>query len=147
MFRHHYNGPKLEENGLGELPNSSTPCYLQSRFWLGIICPIMFGGYGLFSIATLHTFIYGGWLTLEELFNLDALLAGVVYIMVGAFFHFNYYWRQSEKLYEHAILWTYLSMIIGGIFHFLLFWRLASPIVAFGSFAIVWAILMIIREK
>ena len=126
---------------------ANSPWYLQSRFWLGIICAIIFGGYGLFSIATLHTFIYGGRLTLEELWGVDALLAGGVYIMDGAFFHFNYYWRQSEKLYEHAILWTYLSLLIGGIFHFLLIWRLASPIVAFGSFAIVWAILMIIREE
>ena len=103
---------------------ANSPWYLQSRFWLGIICAVLFGGYGLFSIATLHTFIYGGRLTLEELWGVDACLAGVVYIMDGAFFHFNYYWRQSEKLYEHAILWTYLSLIIGGIFRFLLFWRL-----------------------
>ena len=107
----------------------------------------MFGGYGLFSIATLHTFIYGGRLTLEELWGVDACLAGVVYIMDGAFFHFNYYWRQSEKLYEHAILWTYLSLIIGGIFLFLLIWRLFSPVFAFGTFGIVWEILMIIREE
>lgn len=126
---------------------ANSPWYLQSRFWLGIICAIMFGGYGLFSIATLHTFIYGGRLTLEELWGVDACLAGVVYIMDGAFFHFNYYWRQSEKLYEHAILWTYLSLIIGGIFRFLLFWHLlGSPVVALGTFVIVWAILMIIRE-
>jgi hypothetical protein len=126
---------------------ANSPLYLQSRFWLGIICAIIFGGYGLFSIATLHTFIYGGRLTLEELWGVDACLAGVVYIMDGAFFHFNYYWRQSEKLYEHAILWTYLSLIIGGIFRFLLFWRLlGSPVVALGTFVIVWAVMMIIRE-
>ena len=126
---------------------ANSPWYLQSRFWLGIICAIIFGGYGLFSIATLHTFIYGGRLTLEELWGVDALLAGGVYIMDGAFFHFNYYWRQSEKLYEHAILWTYLSLIIGGIFRFLLFCHLlGSPVVALGTFVIVWAGMMIIRE-
>ena len=131
-----------------DIQMTNSPWYLQSRFWLGIICAIIFGGYGLFSIATLHTFIYGGRLTLEELFGLDACLAGVVYIMVGAVFHFNYYWRQSEKLYEHAILWTYLSLIIGGIFRFLLFWRLlGSPVVALGTFVIVWAVMMIIREN
>ena len=147
MRLYHYNGPKLEENGLGELPNSSTPWYLQSRFWLGIICPIITGGYGLFSIATLHTFIYGGCLTLKELFDLDALLAGAIYIMVGVFFHFNYYWRQSEKLYNYSILLTYLSLIIGGIFHFLLFLHLSSPVCAFGTFVILWAVLRIIRME
>lgn len=146
MRRYHYYGPQFEENGMGELPYKTKPWYLQSRVWLGIICPMLLGGYGLFSIVTLHSFHFTGSFRclVIEFFGLDAVYSGVVYLMGGAFFHFNYYWKQSEKLFKYAAPLTYLSVMIGGSFLTLIFfWHSLTMVFVFLCFA--WIYLLIMR--
>ena len=146
MRRYHFHGPDFEENGLGELPDTPKPLYLQSRFWGGIICPLLVGGYGLFSIVTFHSFLFvaSRHQFFIELFDLEAVYSGIIYLMGGLFFHFTYYWKQSEKFFQYAMVLAYLSLIIGGVSLFLLCWHLSSFKIAVVVFGFIWIYLMIL---
>ena len=132
MRRYHYNGPDFEENGLGMLPNHPR-WYQQGKFWGGVLMALLLGGFGLFSMVTLHSYVFIGRQGVMELFGLEALFAGGLYLCGGAVCHFAYFWPQSEKLFRYAQLLTYLALFLGGIFLVLLCWHMTDSI-WFGLF-------------